>query len=208
MLTKEQVQDKVDPRTKRTRQLILKAFSELLGEKSFESITVQEIADRATVNRATFYAHFEDKYTLLDQAFAMRFESALRKNLSPECEFSPTNLQLLIQTVCEFLADLHTDCARAGRTQFDPLIEQQVKLRLYQFLLRWLKPMGNGTNSRSDNEMRATVTSSAIYAASSWWSQGERKESAAEFARRALPMIMAALEPSSALSLKKPRAER
>ena len=34
-------------------------------EKGYESITVQEIIERADVGRATFYAHFADKRTLL-----------------------------------------------------------------------------------------------------------------------------------------------
>ena len=56
----------VDPRVKRTRQLLQRAFLELFEEKGIESIGIQEITDRATVNRATFYAHFPDKYALLD----------------------------------------------------------------------------------------------------------------------------------------------
>ncbi len=53
-----------DPRVKRTRQLLLQAFMALLEEKQhIYSISVQDIAERATVNRATFYAHFEDKYS-------------------------------------------------------------------------------------------------------------------------------------------------
>src|SRR5450631_2711875 len=55
-----------DPRVKRTRQLLLQAFIALLEERhNLHSISVQEVAERATVNRATFYAHFEDKYALL-----------------------------------------------------------------------------------------------------------------------------------------------
>lgn len=42
----------------RTRQLLHRAFTELLTEKSFEEITVHDIAERSTVNRATFYDHF------------------------------------------------------------------------------------------------------------------------------------------------------
>ncbi|PFK35698.1 TetR family transcriptional regulator [Bacillus cereus] len=56
-----------DPRVKRTRQLIQNAFITLIGEKGFENVTVQHIAERAPVNRATFYSHYHDKYDLLDK---------------------------------------------------------------------------------------------------------------------------------------------
>jgi AcrR family transcriptional regulator len=46
----------------------LEAFGQLGTEKSFEVITVQDLTERATVNRATFYAHFEDKYILAEQS--------------------------------------------------------------------------------------------------------------------------------------------
>src|ERR1700690_1925078 len=52
---------KEDPRVKRTRLLLEQAFMVVLKEKGFQTITVQDIAQRAGVNRATFYAHFEDK---------------------------------------------------------------------------------------------------------------------------------------------------
>ncbi len=56
----------VDPRVKRTRKLLQQAFLELFQEKGFAAISIQDITERATVNRATFYAHFQDKYALLD----------------------------------------------------------------------------------------------------------------------------------------------
>jgi AcrR family transcriptional regulator len=56
----------VDQRTKRTHQLLQQTLLELMQEKRFASVTVQDIAERATVNRTTFYAHFADKYHLLD----------------------------------------------------------------------------------------------------------------------------------------------
>lgn len=180
-----------DPRVTRTRQLILKAFQELLADKSFESVTVQEIADRATVNRATFYAHFADKYVLLDSAFEEGFKQELHSKLAPDSEFSPMNLGLLIQMVCEFLQKLHEHCARSGGNQFDSLIERQVKMQLYQFLLGWLK---KSDSSQKNAELRATITSWAIYGTAMRWNEGERKGSVQEFARQALPMIMAGLE--------------
>jgi AcrR family transcriptional regulator len=180
-----------DPRVRRTHQLILNAFQELLAEKGFESLTVQEIADRATVNRATFYAHFEDKYRLLDSAFEEGFKNELHSKLPPDSEFSSMNLQLLIQTVCEFLLKLYARCAPSGRTQFDAGVGRQLKTQLYEFLLGWLEKSEPRRNNR---ELRATITSWAIYGAAMEWRERKRRESVQEFARRALPMILAGFE--------------
>lgn len=55
----------VDRRVRRTRRLLKEALLELLAERDYDAITVQEIADRADVGRSTFYAHFESKEDLL-----------------------------------------------------------------------------------------------------------------------------------------------
>jgi AcrR family transcriptional regulator len=54
-----------DRRVQRTRQLLQDALVSLMIEKGYEETTVQDIIDRANVGRATFYAHFADKDTLL-----------------------------------------------------------------------------------------------------------------------------------------------
>jgi AcrR family transcriptional regulator len=56
-----------DLRVRRTRKLLQQAFIELTIEQGFAAVTVQAIAERAMVNRATFYRHYLDKYDLLDQ---------------------------------------------------------------------------------------------------------------------------------------------
>lgn len=199
MLANERTaQPKSDPRARRTRQWLIKAFEELIEEKSLEAITVQDITDRATVNRATFYAHFEDKYDLLDQAFEEAFARALHKNLAPAAGFSATNLMLLIQTICEFLEQLYTHCAPSNRTQLDSRLEQQVKRQLHKVLLGWEMPVGHRAGAREAAELRATVSSWAIYGACLWWSQGARAQSAAGFARQVLPVIMATLDAEAA----------
>lgn len=53
-----------DIRYLRTEKLIFDAFTKLLSQKDYEKITVQDIADEAMINRATFYAHYADKDAL------------------------------------------------------------------------------------------------------------------------------------------------
>ncbi|MGX6978302.1 TetR/AcrR family transcriptional regulator [Vagococcus elongatus] len=58
---------KTDLRVIRTKKMIIEAFVALSKTKEYEEITIQEIADAAMINRATFYAHFKDKQDLYDQ---------------------------------------------------------------------------------------------------------------------------------------------
>ena len=56
-----------DRRTRRTRGRLNSAMVELITEKRFDDITVQNVIDRADVGRATFYTHFRDKEDLFEQ---------------------------------------------------------------------------------------------------------------------------------------------
>lgn len=57
----------MDLRVKKTKRAIRSAFYELIKEKPLEKITVKEIAERAEINKTTFYAHYETVYDLVDQ---------------------------------------------------------------------------------------------------------------------------------------------
>jgi AcrR family transcriptional regulator len=58
---------KVDRRIIKSQQAIKKAFIELMSEKNFDEVTIQDIADRADVGRRTVYLHYLDKFDLLDK---------------------------------------------------------------------------------------------------------------------------------------------
>ena len=58
-------QNNVDRRVQKTRKLLQDALIELVAEKGYESVSIQEILDKANVGRSTFYAHFQDKEQLL-----------------------------------------------------------------------------------------------------------------------------------------------
>lgn len=60
---------KTDLRVKRTNKMIIDAFIHLVEKSGFEQVTVQDIADEAMINRATFYAHYKDKQDLYETIF-------------------------------------------------------------------------------------------------------------------------------------------
>lgn len=61
------MEDRRDLRIIKTRRNIKNAFIQLLRENDFNTITVQNILDRALINRKTFYNHYQDKYDLAEQ---------------------------------------------------------------------------------------------------------------------------------------------
>ena len=93
--------EKQDPRVKRTRSLILNAFMEILPEKGFQSVSVQDITEKAGINRATFYAHFPDKYALLDHSISQMFRQEIEKRMLDACHYSDENLSLQFESLVE-----------------------------------------------------------------------------------------------------------
>jgi AcrR family transcriptional regulator len=58
---------KVDRRILKSQEAIKKAIVELMSEKNFDDITIQDISDRADVSRGTIYLHYMDKFDLLEK---------------------------------------------------------------------------------------------------------------------------------------------
>ena len=73
--------EKIDARVRRTRDALGDALVALMQEKPFDTITVQDVLDRAHVSRSTFYSHYSDKDDLL-MSDADEFFQALSMALS------------------------------------------------------------------------------------------------------------------------------
>ncbi len=193
MLAKEAKKERLDPRVKRTRELLVRAFNELLEEKGHSGLTVQEIAERATINRATFYAHFRDQYELFDYVISEAFREELRRRLPVSPELGEENLKVLIVAVCEYLAGLNTACSWSDR-RFRPLIEARVQGELYELLLGWIEVLPQKANGRPTTpEVVATVVSWAIFGAGLQWSRNGASRSAEETADQVLSVIVEGL---------------
>lgn len=85
---------KTDRRVRRTRELLRGALVSLIDEKGYDSITVQDILDRADVGRSTFYAHYRDKEDLLRSGFE-DIRSALAAERDAASRAGATHVELL-----------------------------------------------------------------------------------------------------------------
>ena len=180
----------MDPRVKRTRQMLFQALEVLLAEKGFDVITMRDIADRSTLNRGTIYAHFQDKFALLaalmEDKFQAMFEARMR-GASGTCQES---VKQLILTVCDFLGPMMA-CTQHHQRPFEPIVESTVRTIVRNFLLEGLRHSKKVT-SCSDAELRATAGSWAICGTIMEWSR-TRSTSADELAKAVLPLVSAGL---------------
>ena len=87
-------QQKTDRRSQRTYRLVNAAFAELVEEKPYNEILVQDILDRAGIGRTTFYAHYFDKEDVLNNIVEQELEmltsqviqAAARQRVMPSLE--------------------------------------------------------------------------------------------------------------------------
>ena len=78
--------EKTDRRIQRTRELLRKALMELIDEKGYDAVTIQDITERANLGRTTFYLHYQSKEDLFldhheDFAILMQINPVNREQL-------------------------------------------------------------------------------------------------------------------------------
>ncbi|MGN0744485.1 MAG: TetR/AcrR family transcriptional regulator [Christensenellales bacterium] len=107
---------KEDLRIIRTRKLLSNTLLDMMEEESIEKISVIDLCNRAMVNRATFYAHFEDKYHLL--TFALEeLKDELYAKFTKEAKLTtPTDtINSLMVMAIDFFFDKHNHIANIIR---------------------------------------------------------------------------------------------
>lgn len=98
----------LDPRIARTRRSLREALFALTRERSLDEISVSDIADRAGVNRSTYYQHYKDKDTLLVEAL----DAALDDTIGAEHELSEQSGHGILISYLRHVFD-HADLYRA-----------------------------------------------------------------------------------------------
>jgi AcrR family transcriptional regulator len=169
--------DVTDPRIVRSRRMLMDAMAWLLSKKEFDDISIQEIADEATLNRATFYLHYPDKSALLQAMTDVRFRDLIdRRGIS----FTDCNgaLRAIALGVCDYLAE-STSCPsqlaqRPLEGSIIPVVEGMFKKGLADHA------MAPGV----DAALLATTAAWAVFGAARRWFQTPDRIPAEEMAAK------------------------
>ncbi|HEY0759133.1 MAG TPA: TetR family transcriptional regulator [Acidisarcina sp.] len=175
-----------DPRVRRTHLLLGQALEKLLGEREFDKISVQDITEAATLNRATFYAHYPDKYSLLECMVASRFSALLEARGVKFDGGCQSALRSMALGVCDYLA------AAPGRkskqvTQMEPHMEAPVISVVTQMILAGMEkhPPANGVTA----SMLAAAVSWAMFGAAKDWVRHEHRCPSEEMADQIMSLL-------------------
>jgi AcrR family transcriptional regulator len=191
MLQSGNMAENTDPRILRTRRMLMEALLKLLNRKEFDDISIQEIADEATLNRATFYLHYPDKNALLQAMTAARFRDLIaRRGLSfSDCDGA---LRAIALGVCDYLAET-TGCP-----------SQLTKMPLEGSIIPVVESMFREGASRHparpgvDPELVATTAAWAIFGAARRWYQTPNRIPAEEMAGKIEALVKAIFLSASA----------
>jgi AcrR family transcriptional regulator len=162
--------------------MLMDALAKLLAQKDFDGISVQDIADEATLNRATFYLHYPDKGALLQAMTAARFSELIaRRGLSfTNCD---GGLRAIALGVCDYLAESTSCPGQLAKMSLEgsiiPVVEGVFK-----------KGAADHANVQSaDSDLLATTAAWAIFGAARSWYQTPDRIPAEEMAARIEAMV-------------------
>lgn len=176
----------------RTEKAIKDAFLRLIQEKDFSMITIQNITDKAVINRGTFYLHYLDKYDLLEKITQEAFEE-LNKYVAPSsyienAKINESNLKVVLQHIFESVGK-HNEFYKAilgekGIVSIQHQLHQRIKSK---FMLE-LSMLCKQENITSD--FLSQFTTSALIGMITWWVESEQRYSPKYMAEQLSLIIM------------------
>jgi AcrR family transcriptional regulator len=182
-----------DPRIRRTRILLQDALSSLMQTKAFDEISVQDISEAATVNRATFYDHYTDKYSLLDATIAGGFHQLLHQRNVSFDGTCPSAASAVILATCDYLTQTHSNPGVCNRqSAFEPLVDAAITAAIRRVLEKGTsEPQHSSFPSAA---MIAAAASWAIYGAVKQWFFTQDHPSAEQAVPAILELVLPILQ--------------
>lgn len=164
-------EDQLDPRVRRTRKMLQDALAKLLKEKDFDKISIGDIAEEATLNRATFYSHYTDKFALLECLVAGQFQAliAKRKIRFDGCEGALKNISV---GVCYYLSE-NMRAGDEGLRQASAPLETAIVAVVRRLVMEGFA--AHPPQGKVPLEILSSVIAWSIYGAAREWARGSRR---------------------------------
>jgi AcrR family transcriptional regulator len=156
-----------DPRIRRTRQLLQGGLLQLLGSKPFDDISVQDIAEAATVNRATFYDHYTDKFALLEALIAGGFHRMLQERSVRYDGTCPSAARAIVLAACDYLATVRAQAGCERRSNVEALEDAAMIAAIRRVVADGMAKHTSVPEARL--AMQSAAASWAIYGAVKEW---------------------------------------
>lgn len=184
-----------DPRIKRTRKMLQNALRELMHTKGLDEISVLDITEAATVNRATFYDHYTDKFALIDAMAGGDFHLLLAERNIRFNGTCPSAIVAIILATCDYLIQAHSHrdvCQK--QSAFQPLMDAAITSTIGRVLMPGLGKEGGVSESLLPASLIASAASWAIYGAVKQWMETPDRLPAEEIAPLVAQFIFPILE--------------
>ena len=167
--------DGTDPRILRSRRMLMDALARLLSKKEFDDISIQEIADEAMLNRATFYLHYSDKSALLQAMTDVRFRDLIKRR---GISFTDCNeaLRAIALGVCDYLVESTSCPGQLAQKPLEGSIIPVIEGMFQEGLAKHAMAPG------IDAALLATIAAWAVFGAARRWFQTPNRIPAEEMA--------------------------
>jgi len=153
-----------DRRVLRTRRTLRNALVELILERGWDEVSIQDVCERADVGRSTFYMHFADKEDLLLSGF-----DDLRKELRAQIAAHAGADRQVLGFVRGLLEHVHEN-QRLGRAMFGKRSGQAVQKHLHQVVLEFVQEDLSGLAPAGPRlEVAVHYVTGAFFELLTWW---------------------------------------
>jgi len=179
---------KIDRRILRTQKMLWEALIALIQEKEYSEITIQDIADRANVNRVTFYLHYRDKQDLLVKSVEVIFND-LNSKITPltgenfRLDIPPQGLTMVYQYIADNAKFYRIILGENGI----PFLIDRFRRYLAEIAIQRFQMLTTPQSQRPlPLEMVVQYAAGSMIGLINWWLENDMPIPPAEFAQQTL----------------------
>ncbi len=186
---------KADRRVKRTQETLQQALMDLIAERGYETVTVQDILDQANVGRTTFYEHYtgkDDLFMSCHEAMVRELRIGLLHPLTRE-ELLSAELPPDMALAYRHLEDQRAQLYPIFQGRDSPLILRQIRERSAREIEANLRSAFAESDSTIPLELLANYLAGAQVALMQWWLEKRRPHAASQLAETLHRMQRAAI---------------